>query len=263
MTDSKTIVVATHRRSGTHWTIDALRNNSPDVSETFLTLERVSSDHDSPMPAPEFRRRLKTLEGRVLVKVHDLPVATFWKRDEERAFALSVLGESPVIYVHRDGRDVMVSLYYYMQSFDADVKHQSFSEFIRSESKLDGVDSGMSRPAYWAHHARGWRQQANVLLVSYAALENDYETSVKEMAAFLGISVGRSLRTIDLPGKSAKPSLVGRALWKLGHRQKRLSSAVQPRRGSSGDWRNHFDDDDLIFFMAEAGDQMRLLRYVE
>lgn len=254
MTDSKTIVVATHRRSGTHWTIDALRNNSPDVCETFLTLERMSSDHDSPVPLVEFRKGLQTLEGRVLVKVHDLPTATFWKHDEERAFALSVMRQSPVVYVHRDGRDVMVSLYYYMQSFDEEVKQQSFSEFIRSESKLDGVDSGMSRPAYWAHHARLWLQQPNVLLVSYGALEQCYESSVKEMAAFLGIGLRRSLLAIDLPGKAANPSLLGRALWKLGHRQSRLSSAVQPRRGSSGDWRNHFDDDDLAFFMSEAGE---------
>ncbi|MCY4018585.1 MAG: sulfotransferase domain-containing protein [Chloroflexi bacterium] len=260
MTDSKTIVVATHRRSGTHWTIDALRNNSPDVSESFLTLERASSDHDSPMPLSEFRQRVKTLEGRVLVKVHDLPTASFWKRNEERTFALSVLRESPVIYVHRDGRDVMVSLYYYMQSFDEEVKKQSFSDFIRSESKLDGVDSGMSRPAYWAHHARVWLQQPNVLRVSYEALEKSYEASVREMGAFLGISLRRSLRTIDLPGKSGTPSLAGRALWKLGLRQKRLSSAVQPRRGSSGDWRNHFNDEDLAFFMAEAGDQMQALK---
>ena len=262
MIDSKTIVIATHRRSGTHWTIDALRNNSSDVSDTFMTLERVSSDHETPTPLPEFRRQLEILDGRVLVKVHDLPVATFWKLEEERAFARSVLRESPAIYVHRDGRDVMVSLYYYMQSFDEDVKKQSFSEFLRSESKLDGVDTGMSRPAYWAHHARTWLQQPNLLSVSYVALENDYENSVRQMAGFLGIRVQRSVRAIDLPGKSGKPSLVGRALWKLGIRQKRLSSAVQPRRGRSGDWRNQFGDDDLDFFMAEAGEQMRRLGYL-
>ena len=262
MIDSKTIVIATHRRSGTHWTIDALRNNSPDVSDTFMTLERASSDHDTPTPLPAFQKQVESLEGRVLVKVHDLPVATFWKREEERAFAQSVLRESPAIYVHRDGRDVMASLYYYMQSFDEDVKKQSFSEFLRSESTLDGVDTGMSRPAYWAHHARTWLQQPNLLPVSYAALENDYVNSVRQIAGFLGIRVQRSIRAIDLPGRSGKPSLVGRALWKLGIRQKRLSSAVQPRRGRSGDWRNQFGDDDLDFFMGEAGEQMRQLGYL-
>ena len=95
---------------------------------------------------PNSEDNWKVLDGRVLVKVHDLPVATFWKLEEERAFARSVLRESPAIYVHRDGRDVMASLYYYMQSFDEDVKKQSFSEFLRSESKLDGIDTGMSRP---------------------------------------------------------------------------------------------------------------------
>lgn len=214
------------------------------------------------MPLSAFRRQLQALEGRVLVKVHDLPAATFWKCAEERAFALSVLRESPVIYVHRDGRDVMVSLYYYLQSFDEEVKNQSFSDFIRSESKLDGIDSGMSRPAYWAHHAQVWLGQPNVQRLSYEALEERYETSLREMAAFLGIRLRRSLRTIDLPAKSGKPSLVGRALWKLGRRQKRLSSAVQPRRGSSGNWRDHFDDDDLAFFWSEAGEEMRRLTYV-
>ena len=156
-----------------------------------MTLERVSSDHETPTPLPEFRRQLKVLDGRVLVKVHDLPVATFWKREEERAFARSVLRESPAIYVHRDGRDVMVSLYYYMQSFDEDVKKQSFSEFLRSESKLDGVDTGMSRPAYWAHHARTWLQQPNLLPLSYAALENDY---VKERTRKWRNSWGSGIR---------------------------------------------------------------------
>lgn len=262
MVASKTILVATHRRSGTHWTIDALRNNSREISDTFVTLERSSSDHDTPIPLPEFRRRLETLEGSVLVKVHDLPSASYWQREEERAFALSVIRQSPVIYVHRDGRDVMASLYHYMGSFDEIVKNQSFSEFLRGESKLDGVDTGMSRPAYWSHHARIWLQQPNVLPISYVALEKDYENSVRQMAEFLGISVRRGLRAIDLPGKAEKPSLVGRALWKLGLRQQKLSSAVQPRRGRSGDWANHFSEEDLAFFMAEAGEQMRQLGYV-
>lgn len=262
MKNSKTIIVATHRRSGTHWTLDALRNNSPDISETFLTLERASSEHGSPLPPADFRSRLEALPGRVLVKMHDLPTASFWKRDDERAFALSVLRGSPVIYVHRDGRDVMVSLYYYLQSFDAAVKQQSFSDFLRSQSRLDGRDSGQSMPAYWAHHARVWLRQPQVLPVSYRALETDYETSVRDMAAFLGVRAGRSLRPIELPGQARQPSLLGRALWKLGYRKRRLSSAVQPRRGRSGDWRNHFSEQDLAFFMDQAGEQMFRLGYI-
>ena len=83
------------------------------------------------------------------------------------------------------------------------------------------------------------------------------------MAEFLGISLRRSLRSITLPGVQAAPTLLEKARWKLGLRRERLSSAVQPRRGSSGDWRNHFDEQDLAYFMAEAGDMMRQLAYAQ
>lgn len=261
MLESKTIVIATHRRSGTHWTIDALRNNSPDICEQFLTLERISPQHDSPLPLAEFRRQLEALDRRVLIKVHDLPSAGYFQREAERDFARQLMRESPVIYVHRDGRDVMVSLYYYLRSFNETVRSQTFSEFLRSESTLDGAPAGLSRPAYWAHHARAWLQRPNLLPISYSALESDYQYTVRAMADFLGVRLRRSVRQIALPGAQASPTLLDKARWKLGVRRERLSTAVQPRRGSSGDWRNHFDEKDLAFFMSEAGDMLRKLAY--
>ncbi len=261
MIDSKTIVIATHRRSGTHWTIDALRNNSPDVCEQFLTLERISPQHDSPLPLAEFRRQLDALENRVLIKAHDLPSAGSFDGESERDFARQLMRQSPVIYVHRDGRDVMVSLYHYLRSFSETARSQTFAEFLRSESTLDGETTCMSRPAYWAHHARAWLRQPNLLPVSYSALESDYDSVLRAMADFLGVRLRRSPRSITLPGAQASPTLFDKARWKLGLRRERLSSAVQPRRGSSGDWRNHFDENDLAFFMSEAGDMMRELAY--
>ena len=263
MTASKTIVIATHRRSGTHWTIDALRNNSPDICDSFLTLERIEASHDAPIPLDDFRTQLESLDGRALVKVHDLPTATYWKGEAERQFARAVLENSPIVYVHRDGRDVMASLYHYMQSFDETVKGQSFSAFLRGEAALDGVATGLSRPAYWAHHAAAWLTQPNLLAVSYRALESDYEAALRQMAAFLGVRLNRALRPIQLPAAQSRPTYLERVKWKLGIRPKKLSSAVQPRRGKSGDWRSHFSERDLAFFMSEAGEMMRQLGYVE
>ena len=263
MSAVKTIVIATHRRSGTHWTLDALRNNSPDVCEQFMTLERIAARHGDRMPLDEFRLQLQGLPGRVLMKVHDVPAATFWQGEAERAFVRSILRESPVIYVHRDGRDVMVSLYYYMRSFDAAVREQSFSEFLRGEARLDGIATGLSRPAYWAQHVQAWLAEPNRLAVSYRALESDYEAALRAMAGFLKVRLPRSLRAIQLPGSQPKPALLARVRWKLGHRPKRLSSAVQPRRGKSGDWRSHFDESDHTFFLSQAGSVMVTLGYLE
>ncbi len=263
MSPAQTIIVATHRRSGTHWTIDALRNNSPDISETFMTLERISIHHDSPLPLVEFRQQLAAQPKRVLMKVHDLPSAGYFGGDEESDYARNLMRSSPIIYVHRDGRDVMVSLYHYMRSFSEVVREQSFSQFLGSNSALDGVQTTMSRPAYWAHHAQIWLGNPNLLSVSYAELESEYDSVLREMADFLQVRLHRSLKTIDLPGASTLPSTFGRVMWKLGVRQKRLSSAVQPRGGSSGDWRSHFDESDIEFFWGEAGQIMQELGYIK
>lgn len=263
MSLSKTVVIATHRRSGTHWTLDALRNNSPDICASFLTLERIETGHDAPIPLDDFRMQLESLDGRVLIKVHDLPAATYWKGEAERKFACAVLESSPIVYVHRDGRDVMASLYHYMQSFDEIVKEQSFSAFLRGEAALDGVASGLSRPAYWARHIRAWLARPNALAVSYGTLESDYEAALRQMAAFLEVRLNRALRPIQLPAAQSPPTYLERVKWKLGIRPQKLSSAVQPRRGKSGDWRVHFSERDLAFFMSEAGDAMRRLGYVE
>ena len=263
MAAAKTIVIATHRRSGTHWTIDALRGNSPDIAETFLTLERIAAHHDSPLPLDDFHRQLDAQEKRVLLKLHDLPCARYFNQGSERDAVRSLLRASPIIYVHRDGRDVMASLYHYMQSFSPIVARQSFGEFLRAESDLDGQLAGMSRPAFWAHHAHVWLGCDNLLPLSYAALENDYAGSLRMMADFLSLRLRRSPRAIDLPAPVAQPSLLERARRKLGMGRRQLSSAVQPRHGKSGDWRRHFSADDLDYFMEQAGEMMRRLGYLE
>jgi hypothetical protein len=262
MTVSKTIVIATHRRSGTHWTIDALRNNSPDINDRFLTLEQTEPSHHRPIPLADFQAELESLSGRVLIKAHDLPSATFWKSERECLHAQQILQNSPIIYVQRDGRDVMVSLYHYMRSFREDFSDLSFSNFLRMDNELDG-EPIMSRPAYWAHHVETWLSQPNTVSIAYESLEADYEATVRKLADFLNIKPNNTLQTVDLHQSKQSPSITNRLLKKLGLRRGKVSSAVTPRKGKSGDWRNHFNDDDLEFFMAEAGKIMRKLGYIE
>ena len=140
---ANTIVVAGHRRSGMQWTIDALRNNSPDINDSYMSLEQMEADHDAAIPLSRFRRRLFNMKGRVLITSYDLPSADSWKGLDERQFARTVLQHSPTIYAHRDGRDVMVSLYYYMQSFSETVRNQSFAQFLRGVAASDGHRIGL------------------------------------------------------------------------------------------------------------------------
>ena len=258
-----TVVVATHRRSGTQWAIDALRNNSPDISETFMALEQIEASHDAAIPLATFRRQLLNLEGNVLINVHDLPSANYWEDLDERLFVRTILRNSPTIYVHRDGRDVLVSLYYYMQSFSETVRNQPFARFLRGESALAGVDSGISRPAYWALHVNSWLEKENLLSIAYRDLETDYEATVQRMAEFLQVSLNPRLQLVNPLSQHDGDGILESVLGRLGFWRKRGTHSDQPRIGKSGDWRRHFDRRDQEFFMKEAGDTLRQLGYVK
>lgn len=258
---ASTIVVASHRRSGMQWTIDALRNNSPDINDSYMSLDQMDADHDAAIPLSKFRRQLFNMNGRVLIALHDLPTAHSWHGLDERQFARTILQHSPTIYVHRDGRDVMVSLYFYMQSFSETVRHQTFAQFLRGEAALNGDDSALSRPAYWALHVDSWLKKENMLAVSYGALETNYEATVRKLAAFLQVGVNDNLPPLNMPGSAEDEPGLGAMLDRLGLRPWRNPFADPTRYGKSGGWRKLFDRRDRDFFMNEAGDALKKLGY--
>ncbi len=258
---ANTIVIASHRRSGMQWTIDALRNNSPDINDSYMSLEQIEADHDAVVPLSRFRRQLLNMDGRVLINVHDLPSADSWNGLDERLFVRAVLQHSPTIYVHRDGRDVMVSLYYYMQSFSETVRNQTFAQFLRSEAALDGEESAYSRPGYWAHHVDSWLQMDSLLAVSYSELETDFESTVRRLAAFLEVNLNDRLRPLTTPGPQDSKPILDTVLGRLGLRRRRGAYSDQARLGKSGDWRKLFDKRDRDFFAREAGGAMQRLGY--
>ncbi len=255
-----TVVIATHRRSGNQWAIDALRQNSPDINDSYMALEQIEASHDAAIPLGTFRRQLLNHEGKVLINVHDLPAANYWRGLDERLFVRTILRNSPTIYVHRDGRDVMVSLYYYMRSISETVRNQSFSRFLRGESVLEGVNTGRSRPGYWAHHVQEWLQKDKLLAISYDDLEENYEVTVSEMADFLEVELDHTLQPLTTPGPRDRAPVLESVMNRLGLRN-RGTQKGGPRLGLSGEWRNVFDRRDVDFFMQEAGDTMRRLGY--
>lgn len=256
-----TVVIATHRRSGNQWAIDALRHNSPDINDSFMALDQIEKDHGASIPLAKFRRQLLNLDGQVLINVHDLPSADNWKSLDERLFVRTILHNSPTIYVHRDGRDVLLSLYYYMKSFSETVRNQSFSRFLRGESALAAADSGMSRPAYWAFHVNAWLARENVLSLAYHDLETNYDATVQRMAGFLGVKLNARLQPVNTLGRRQSENVLDSVLGRLGVAQ-RLSARGQYRRnGRSGEWRRVFDKQDRAFFIKEAGETLRQLNY--
>ena len=257
---NRVIVVASHRRSGTHLTLDSLRTNARDIHPAFMTLERLEPSHPKHLSVQEFDRRLRSRSGTVLVKTHALPEAGGWQSREAGQFAAQLLAGSPTIYVHRDGRDVLVSLYHFVRSYSPDVAGQSFAEFLRgAHSAPDAV--GLSRAAYWQHHVLAWLDRGPTVTVSYEGMLADFAASVTAIADRLALDLRPTLSPVDLGARPGLAHAVMRPLLRrlgLGGRQ---STAIRPRSGGSGGWRAAFQAADLAWFEAEASEAMRRLGY--
>lgn len=112
------ILVASHRRSGTHWTIDSIRHNFPSVNNQFITLERILPNHPSPMNLDEFNSYLDNKGEKAIIKTHLTPFEVEKMADYHvKKIIQSIFNRSKIVYVVRDGRDVLNSLFYYVSSF--------------------------------------------------------------------------------------------------------------------------------------------------
>jgi hypothetical protein len=256
---NRIVVVASHRRSGTHLMLDSLRSNVRDVQRRFMTLERIEPSHVKHVPIDEFDRRLRSHQGVVLVKTHALPGAGAWQDRAADEYASELLAAAPTIYVHRDGRDVLVSLYRFVQSYSPQVAGQSFAEFLRGNHT--GPDAaGISRPAYWQRHVLAWLDRGPTTTASYEALQGDFEATLHSIAQRLDLRLRPAISQVRLEPRRRRIPVVDRLLRVLGLRPAG-STAIRPKAGRVGGWRQVFDDADLAWFEAEASEGMRRLGY--
>ena len=90
----------------------------------------------------------------------------------------------------RDPKDVLVSLYRFMEGWFFEPGTVSIAEFARGQflSRSEGRD-------YWSHLRSWWehRRDANVLLLCYEHMHLDLESTVRRVAAFAGIELDDEL----------------------------------------------------------------------
>lgn len=255
-TPGSLIVVGSHRRSGTHWVIDAIRHNFPDVEYQFHNLDRISPGHQDHIPLDRFVRMLSRSSKCSILKSHMKSRLTFFD-GEEKHFVEEVLRKNRVIYVYRDGRDVLVSLYHYIRAFRNDLP--SFADFIRMRNDFDPSSDSANRVEFWKSHVSGWlaRPDLKIATISYEALWSDYKGAVRALGDFLNLPLRpNGIERIDLK----KYGLIRRLLRRIYPRSAR-TSAILPHKGMVGEWKGHFTEEDLSLFDSVAGDLMAELGY--
>lgn len=176
--------------------------------------------------------------------------------------------ESRYIFVGRDPRDILVSLFYHLQNSNPEV-----SESLLKQSGLDPVPPRGEAPASfsalldeWLHHGcfpfedNGWpywsvfnhaqsfwdnRHMPNILLVHYDELQADLDASMQRVADFIGVEIDHLKRkelveAVNFESMKANANqLVPDS--DLGAWQNNEDFF---RRGSSGQWSNLFNEAD-------------------
>lgn len=258
---NRAIVVASHRRSGTHLMLDLLRANGLDIHQRTLTLDRIEPSHPEHLSISEFDRRLRSKRRMVLVKTHGVPDQRAWESPEVGAYVGELVAATPAVFVHRDGRDVLVSLYHYMTSFSPAVAQKSFSEFIRARRSAPDAPN-ITLPGYWQYHVLAWLDFRPRASVGFGELTTAFEPTIREIADRVGIRLRKDVATVKLESQTKSADRAWRLLRRrLGLSLAPRSTAIRPLAGRSGGWRAEFGDADLALFHADAAEAMRRLGY--
>jgi hypothetical protein len=269
------VLVISHERSGTHFLIDSIVKNIesaifPKIRPSFSSLENLFLPHDQSV-TDEFYEYTFETEGIKIFKTHMLPEEietyrtqeAFFNSEKDLEIIKEVYENSYKIYIKRDVKDVLVSLFYYMKkggglhnAMKQRVKQENISDFIRStnfrimpsrgfEEKKDG-----NLVKYWNYHNSTWKESADVF-INYRNLKKDFVGTIEEIAKELNVE-NELVDDIQKPeflkptGNVILDKIRARMAWLLYK-----NSSVAPRKGVIGDYKNHFSKNDLEFIEKE------------
>lgn len=264
---SRPIVILTHKRSGTHLTIDLLRRQFAECdawkrrgeksSFLYLTLEAMF-DPRALSPLSE-RQGLEILGrcARPLVKSHflpqDLPTAAATGGGRlGRHWVDWLAAKGRTLYVYRDGRDVLCSL----QLLEAKRDPRSWrplADYIRAPA-----GGRPSRAEAWARHVERGLALPGAIPFRFEDLLRRTRDSVGELA--------RSLELTPLYREPLLPKRlrsVWRARWSRLAERRPQSTAIlgRPPGFELPQWRRDFTRDDREFFHRAAGGTLVRLGY--
>ncbi|NXH11323.1 ST1D1 Sulfotransferase, partial [Bucco capensis] len=228
------LIVATYPKSGTTWLSeildmiyqdgdqekcqrDAIYNRVP-----FLELKApgefcgVELLEKSPSP-----RLVKTH-----LPVHLLPTS-FQKKN------------CKVIYMARNPKDVVISYYYFYQMAKLHPDPGTLSEF------LEDFMAGKVAYGSWYKHVRGWWEKKNekqLLYLFYEDMKKNPRQEVQKILRFLGKEMTEETVTKILHHTSFQQMKKNRAANYETVPSDMMDHSISPflRKGTTGDWKNHF-----------------------
>jgi hypothetical protein len=246
------VIVATHRRSGTHLTMDTLRRQFTAFHQRlrpfgafdllYLSIDRFVAGHFNPITVAEARSRFRRAP-RICLKTHLLPGLPGHK-PEFSGLIEEIQARASVVYVIRDIRETLIS----DAMLASAAKHRGPPDFDAYARELE---DGLPRPAYWAQHVRLWRAQPRSLVVRF----HDLTRTPAEVIRRLGEHLGEEplMREPLLPAAiKSRPEHIRRRILgdaRATNIRGRPKGMPRPPR-----WQDAFSAATLGFIEAQAGD---------
>jgi len=246
--NSKPVVVASHRRSGTHLTIDLLRRQFAECASwkwpgerndrLYCNIDELNGKFGSLSEA--IACRILRRVARPLVKTHSWPGL-------QKGFLSNHTGlhqpdwlsyfnqQASWIYVYRDPRPVMCSYYLFCIGAKIIESSTSISSFIRQED-----DHGRSRIELWSEHIKQWTAEKNVLCINYDNIIRDTPVVLEAISNHLGVTPLYRKPLLPAPLPHRRASRLARLFG-----VKPESTAIINK--TKLQWRTAFNADDLTF----------------
>ena len=249
----KNLVIVSHRRSGTHLTIDSVINNFAAFStQKYISLDGLFYKNDRIVE--EKIRSYIAANSPCLIKTHILPNFHEMDYDKEKVeYVIDIMENSKIIYVSRDGRDVMVSLYNYMLGFHEETKSLTFSDFLKGSNIFDHKHyHNVSRVHYWLNHVKSWEQLIgeNCIHVTYSELESNNKSVVNRIGDFIGIKPNEKFVNVFAKRKTKpneKVRKIKKVLQMLGLSSIRRTS-IGFHTGGTGKYKEVFSSKDEEYY---------------
>lgn len=253
------IVVATHPRSGTHLMIDLLRKQFEackgwvwpweTLHHLYVNLDRIRPQSSHPLTI-EKAASLMQRPDRPTLKTHSRP--GFREHPSaSRRFIRRLVERGTVLYVLRDGRDVLCSAYLWEKTH-SDVQGTLSAFLRRPEGKP-------SRVRQWADHVRAWTEQEAAHVFRFEDILDDAWHTIRRLGTIL--DADPLYETPYLPQRMDSDSRWVDYWRRLTGNHESTTIVARPNGRSPPDWREAFTVDDRQFFWEEAGSILQEFNY--
>ncbi len=194
------VLLISHRRSGTHLTIDLIRNNFVDYAQPYVSLNEVLKGNVHSY-SNNFLDEIDR-NPRIFKSHSDSNYLSFHQHQPWIGeFYHQLIENVKLIYVYREPKDTLTSLYFHYLSSDPNILTGSINDFIFSinEYHQETYKGILNRIEYWNYHIEGWLKYRNrILFVRFEDIILNYEKTVLLIAKYLNSNIKSNIVDVRL-----------------------------------------------------------------